>query len=67
MQKFLQQKTCELLAKERSESERAFILKVLTRKGRKPAAARSEAAVGEGRAATVANPAQRRPAHDVVS
>jgi hypothetical protein len=48
MQKFLQQKTCELLAKERSESERAFILKVLTRKGRKTAAARSEAAVGEG-------------------
>ena len=44
MQKFLQQKTCELLAKERSESERAFILKVLTRKGRKTAAARSEAA-----------------------
>jgi hypothetical protein len=67
MQKFLQQKTCELLAKERSESERAFILKVLTRKGRKTAAARSEAAVGEGRAATVANPDQRRPAHDVVS
>jgi hypothetical protein len=54
MQKFLQHKTFinyhELLAKERSETEREFILKVLTRKGPKNAAAQFETSVGEGRA-----------------